>query len=171
MAGGLYETIFPLSAKAVAVIDGPRGLLPMLLGSGLSYVLVQATVIGPLTKRFSHRSLLISSGLALSLCNGLMIVAGQIGSALAVTVTMMATAAAAGIILPVIQLMASNLAAEDQRGTVLGVMGSAGTLARTISTVASFALFGQLHIHVPYLVAVIIALILVYSAKRLPAGG
>lgn len=168
LAGGLYETIFPLWAKALSVIEGPRGLLPMLLGSGLSYVLVQATVIAPLTKRFSERSLLMSSSLALLICNGLMILAGHMGSPVAVTVMMMFTAAAAGIIIPVIQIMASNLAEEQERGLVLGVIGSAGTLARTLSTVASGVLFGQVHIHAPYLAAVLVALVLLYSAKQLP---
>ena len=140
----------------------------MLLGSGLSYVLVQAVAIAPLTKRYSEGGLLMSSSFALLLFNALMILAGHYGSPIAVTLMMMGTAASAGVIIPVVQLMASNLAAEDERGLVLGVMGSAGTLARTFSTVASGVLFGQIHIHAPYSTAVLVALVLFFCARRLP---
>ncbi len=170
LTGGLYEAIFPLWAAEKGVISGPDGMLPMLLGSGLVYIAVQALLIEPLTRRYAERSLLIYSGLGLAAANLAMVWAGEQQSAVGVTLCMMLTAGFAGIIIPVTQIVVSYLAGEDERGAVLGVMGSVSTLARTLATVGSGVLFGQVFVNAPYLLAVLVALSLVALSMTLPRG-
>jgi MFS family permease len=170
LAAGLYETIFPLWAERMSVIDGPRGLLPMLVGSGIVFIVVQATIFSPLTKKFSGRVLLAGSALGIAgACLG-MTFAGSHGNAVAVTLFMMLTALFAGIILPGTQLMVANLAGENERGIVLGAMGSMGTLGRAASTLGSGFLFGQVHVQAPYFGAIVISVVLALTALFLPGG-
>jgi DHA1 family tetracycline resistance protein-like MFS transporter len=169
-AAGLYETIFPLWAESLSVIDGPRGMLPMLVGSGVVFIVVQAALFSPLTKRYSGSVLLSCSALGIAgSCLG-MTVAGSHANALLVTLFMMLTAFFAAIILPGTQLMVANMAGENERGIVLGAMGSMGTLGRTVATLGSGFLFGQVHIQAPYLGAIVVSIVLALVASSLPRG-
>ncbi|WP_159931260.1 MFS transporter [Oceanicoccus sp. KOV_DT_Chl] len=164
LASGFYESIFPLWAEAFAIIEGPNGMLPMLLASGMSYVITSAVLIGPLTKRFSERHLMMVAALTMAAtCYGITI-AGNYGSALWVTLLMMLLSMSAGIIMICAQALVSRCAAEHERGMVLGVYSAAGMLARTITTALSGVMFGQLHYHSPYFAAAITAMVLCWMA-------
>jgi len=172
VAGGFYETIFPLWAADRDLIDGPSGMLPMLLASGLTYVVVMATLIDPLTKRFSPRTLVQGATVLLIAVTYGVVVSGDAGSPLGVTVFMALISACAGVIITCTQTLASQCAEEHERGVVLGFASSAGTLGRTVSTATSGVLYGQLHYHAPYFAAILMGLLLLWvaSSLRIPEG-
>ena len=167
VAAGFYEAIFPLWAADRAILEGPRDMLPMLLASGLTYVLVMATLIDPLTKRFSHRHLLQWSSVLLVTVTCGVVVAGDAKSALGVTVFMALISACAGVIITCTQTLVSQCAKEHERGVILGFASSAGTLGRTFSTALSGVIYGQVHYHSPYFAAILVGVLLLWVASQI----
>lgn len=170
LSSGLYESIVPLWAQQFQVIQGPKGLLPLLLASGTTFIVVQAALFAPLNAKFGNRLLISVGGVGLGLSCFAMTVAGSASSLMWATFAMMSTAFFAGIIMPSLQVLVANMAEEDERGLVLGVMGSVGSLGRTGATLLSGVLFAQLHFHAPYYAAILIAMILALVTLRLPKG-
>lgn len=168
LASGFFEGIFPLWAADLGVIDGPKDMLPMLLASGITLVIVQAFAIGPLTQRFSERVLVKWSSLGVMLSIGLTTVAGSQGSVIAVTVLMSTLYGCAGILTTCAQTLVSKAANENERGMVMGVFSSVGTLGRTITTVLAGVMYGNLHIHSPYYAGALLTLLLWWLSRSLP---
>lgn len=165
IAGGFYETIYPLWAAACEIIDGPRGMLPMLLASGLSFIVVMSVLVAPLSKRFGERKLLMFGGLVMALAAYAITVSGTYSSRLWVTIFMMVISAAAGFIMASGQILLSRCAAEHERGMVMGVAAAAGMLGKTVTTALSGVLFNQVHYHSPYYAAILMALVLFWVAS------
>lgn len=168
LGSGFYENIFPIWAEHFGVVVGPRGMLPMFLASGVSYVLVQAFVIGRLAGRNQERTWLMAAGLLLMAMTYGMTLAGNHASAIASTLLMAGTAACAGIIFTCANTLVSLCAAPASRGLVLGMASSVGMLGKTLTTALSGALFSHVGPHSPYYAAVIIAggLVLVAATLR-----
>lgn len=169
LGSGFYENIFPIWAEHFGVVHGPRGMLPMFLASGVSYVLVQALVIGKLAGRDQERKWLAAAGLLLMAVTYAMTLAGDHGSALAATLLMAAIAACAGIIFTCANTLVSLCAAPESRGLVLGMASSVGMLGKTLATAVSGFLFSHAGAHSPYYAAVITAGVLVLIAVALRA--
>jgi MFS family permease len=169
LGSGFYENIFPIWAEHFGVVLGPRGMLPMFLASGVSYVLVQAFVIGRLGRRNQERKWLIGAGLLLMASTYAMTLAGDRGSGLASTLLMAAIAACAGIIFTCANTLVSLCAAPASRGLVLGLASSVGMLGKTVATAVSGFLFSHVGAHSPYYAAVMTAGVLVLIAATLPA--
>lgn len=167
LGSGFYENIFPIWAAHFDVVSGPRGMLPMFLASGASYVLVQAFVIGRLARRNQERVWLMGAGILLMAVVYAMTLAGDHGSALAATLLMAAIAACAGIIFTCANTLISLCAAPASRGLVLGMASSAGMLGKTLTTAISGFLFSHAGAHSPYYMAVFTAGVLVLIAARL----
>lgn len=169
LGSGFYENIFPIWAEHFGVVHGPRGMLPMFLASGVSYVLVQALVIGKLARRNQERRWLVVAGLLLMAVTYAMTLAGNHGNALAATLLMAATAACAGVIFTCANTLVSLCAAPESRGLVLGMASSVGMLGKTLATAVSGVLFSHAGAHSPYYAAVIAAGVLVLIAVTLRA--
>lgn len=167
LGSGFYENIFPLWAAHFGVVSGPRGMLPMFLASGASYVLVQAFVIGRLARRNRERVWLMGAGLLLMASTYAMTLAGDHGSALAATVLMAAIAACAGVVFTAANTLISLCAAPTSRGLVLGTASSLGMLGKTLTTAVSGFLFGHAGANSPYYAALLTAGVLVMVAATL----
>lgn len=164
VAAGLGESIFPIWADAVAVAQGPRDLMPMLLTAGIAMVIVQAGLIGPLTRRFGETRLLLSGAILFTLAMFAMTVAGKATSVLGVMASLAVQSVGAAMILTSMQSLVSQCSEATNRGTVLGVYGSVGTLGRAIGTSATGAAFANLGVHSPYYLSAISTALLVVLA-------
>lgn len=169
-AGGLYETIFPLWSEDLSLVDGPRGMFPMLAAGGAGYVLTQALLIGPLTRRFAPRTLLRGAAVGLTCSAASVTVAGGAASVPWVIVFFAAIAANAAVINTCVQTLVSLAADAHERGIILGVSSSTGTLARTIGTLLSGTIYGGIHLHAPYWSAAAVGIVLFALASTIRAG-
>jgi DHA1 family tetracycline resistance protein-like MFS transporter len=167
LGSGFYENIFPIWAEHFEVVLGPRGMLPMFLASGASYVLVQAFVIGRLARSNRQGRWLVAAGSILMVASYAMTIAGNHASALASTLLMAVIAACAGIIFTCANTLVSLCAAPASRGLVLGMAASVGMLGKTLATAVSGFLFSHVGPHSPYYAAVIAAGVLVFIATTL----
>lgn len=167
LGSGFYENIFPLWAEHFGVVAGPRGMLPMFMASGASYVLVQAFVIGRLARRNRERVWLVAAGLLLVASTYAMTLAGDHASALATTLLMAAIAACAGVVFTCANTLISLCAAPTSRGLVLGMASSLGMLGKTLTTAISGFMFSHAGAHSPYYAAMLTAVALVAIAATL----
>ena len=167
LGSGFYENIFPLWAAHFGVVSGPRGMLPMFLASGLSYVLVQALVIGRLARNHQEKRLLQIAALLLMVATYGMTIAGAQASTLAAILLMALTACCAGIIFTCAQTLISLCAAPLSRGLVLGLASSLGMLGKTVTTAMSGFLFSHVAYQSPYYAAALTALLLLGVASTL----
>lgn len=150
VASGYYETILPLWAADFGLIEGPEALWMFFLPTGVALVSVQAFAIDPLTRRFGERVSIAVAALGLAAGCLSMTVAGTMGSiALAVVLTGV-MACFAAVIMATSYILMSKLVRDDERGEVLGLFSSVGTLSRTAGMVASGILYDALHPHAPY---------------------
>lgn len=165
IGAGLVESLFPIWTAELGVIDGPRGLMPILLASGIVLVAIQGGLIGPLTRRFGELTLLRSG--ACIYAGGLVFMAGagEQGSLLLVTIAMMVQSAGAACVLTSAQSLASMAAVHTDRGMVMGIFSSAGTLGRTLGTVVTGSLFAHVYVHSSYLLGACLSLVLLYLSR------
>lgn len=168
IASGLFEPIFPLWIADFSVVDGPRGMTWMLLLSGLVMILIQSFGIVPLTRRFNERKLLQYGALGMAICAFLITLAGSAASVIWVTVFVSIMYGFAGIVITCAQTLVSRCAADHERGMVMGVYSSVNTLGRTITTVLSGVVYGQIHLHAPYYGAALLFLLMCWIARQLP---
>jgi len=164
MAAGLVEAIFPLWADATGVAAGPKGLVPLLLVAGVSMVIMQAGLIGPLTRRFGEQKLVIAGAAGFAVGMLQFPFAGDSGSVVWVMLCLALQAACASLMVTSLQSMVSQCAASSNRGMVLGVFSSAGTLGRAIGTSVSGLMFVTIDQHSPYLVSVALMVLVVMAA-------
>lgn len=165
IGAGLTESLFPIWTAELGVIDGPRGLMPILLGSGIVLVAIQGGLIGPLTRRFGEMALL--RGGACVYAAGLVFMAwsGEQASVLLVTIAMMVQSAGAACVLTSSQSLASMAAEHTDRGMVMGIYSSAGTLGRTLGTLVTGSLFAYVYVHSSYLLGACMSLCLLYLSR------
>ncbi|GAB3096384.1 MFS transporter [Aestuariicella hydrocarbonica] len=164
VAAGLGESIFPIWTEAVEVAKGPRDLMPMLLTAGIAMVIVQAGLIGPLTRRFGETRLLLSGAVLFTLAMLGMTFAGRMASVVGVMGALAVQSVGAAMILTSMQSLVSQCATPTNRGTVLGVYSSIGTLGRAIGTSATGAVFANLGVQSPYYFSATSTLLLVVLA-------
>ncbi|MGJ8685932.1 MAG: MFS transporter [Spongiibacteraceae bacterium] len=167
LSAGLVESLLPIWVAELGIIEGPRGLIPILLASGLVLVAIQGGLIGPLTQRFGELNMLRLGAITYGVGQVAMSFAGSSGSMLGVTLAMMVQSAGAAFVLTSSQSLASMTAAHSNRGTVMGLYSSAGTLARTMGTMVTGSLFAHVHVHASYLLAAVLSLVLLYLSRAL----
>lgn len=159
-SAGLFESIFPLWVAKLGVIDGPRGLAPILLAGGFALVVVQGLAMGPLSRRFGEINLLRGGAVFYVLGMALMIAMGAAGSFGGVIAAMGLQSGAAALLITSAQSLASMTASGSDRGLVMGVYGSMGTLGRIIGTTTTGSLFMMLHVHSPLIGSILVISIL-----------
>lgn len=159
---GLFESLFPIwiSSEGWGLVTGPQDLIPFLVIGGIAMIVVQGGLIGPMSKRFGEHVLLKvgAIGLALSLVG--LALAGQAGSVNAIYVFMGLTSASSALVMTTTQSLVSMRAGNTERGMVIGVFSSLGTLGRASGTVLTGTLFQVLFINAPlYIAALVMVLV------------
>ncbi len=167
LAAGLFESIFPLWAKDLALISGPQGLAPMLLVSGLTLAVVQGGLVGKLSRTYGEQTLLKFSAWLYAVAMLLMIGSGASQLYWLVLLAMSMQAAATGLMLTCIQSLVSQKAAAHQKGRVMGLFSSAGTLARTLATFSTGSIYLLFGIQSPLILATCCVIALFFLAQAI----
>jgi MFS transporter, DHA1 family, tetracycline resistance protein len=158
------ETTFALWAND-AFNWGPQQVGYIFLFVGLVLVVVQGLLIGPLSRRFGEARLVLA-GAAL-------IAAGLAGTPFALSLPrlLVVTALLAlgmGLLNPSMNSLISRQAGSDERGGVMGVSQSAGSLARIVGPLIAGPLFALLGRDAPYYAGAVVMAGVVLLALRLP---
>jgi MFS family permease len=164
---GLIEAIYPLWVKDTGIALGPRDLMPLLLVAGIVLSVVQGGLIGPLTKRFGEHRLFQIGAVGFSLAMVCTVIAGELGSYYGAMAALAFQSAAAALVLTSMQSLVSHCAAPTERGMVLGIYASAGTLGRVIGTLVTGVIFARVHIQSPYLTTVGLMLALYFISRNI----
>ena len=165
IGAGLAESIYPLWVKDTGIAAGPHDLMPLFLVGGIVLAVIQGGLIGPLIKRFGEHSLLQIGAIAFSIAMICTVVAGELGSFYGAMFALAFQSAASALILTSMQSLVSYCAAPTERGMVLGIYSSAGTLGRVLGTVVTGAIFSQIHIESPYVATAVLTLVLFFAAR------
>ncbi len=173
IAAGLVESIFPIWADVTSIARGPKDLVPLLLVAGLTLAVIQGGLIGPLAKRFGEKRLFFFGcvGFALSVLG--LTLAGRAESYYGVMLALACQSGAAAFIMTPLQSLISKRASHTERGMVMGLYSSAGTMGRMLGTLASGALFVNINTHSPYYSGALCMLILIiigFSIRAKSAG-
>ncbi len=165
LGAGLVEAIYPLWVRDTGIAAGPRDLTPLLLAGGLVMAVVQGGMIGPLARRFGERRLFQWGALLFALAMLATIAAGSTSNYYAAIGAIALQSVASALVLTSMQSLVSQLAEPQERGMLLGVYASAGTLGRGAGTLLTGILFAALGIHSPYWIAVAMMLLLLFIAR------
>ncbi|MEH6568279.1 MAG: MFS transporter [Halioglobus sp.] len=122
-------------------------------------------MIGPLSKRFGEHRLFQVGVLGFSLAMVFTVLAGELGSYYGAMFGLAFQSAAAALVLPSMQSLVSHSAAPTERGMVLGIYSSAGTLGRVVGTLVTGVIFAHVHIESPFVIAVGLMLVLFFIAR------
>jgi MFS family permease len=117
---------------------------------GLIGLVVQGGLIGPLSRRWQPRSLVIAGAVILACA---MVLLSQAREPWGLIAGVALFSAGFGVANPLLSALASQYADPERRGTVLGVAQSAGGLARVFGPVASGLLFALRGPGMPFLAA------------------
>ena len=82
------------------------------------------------------------------------VIAGEHGSFYGAMAAMALQSGAAALVLTSMQSLVSQCAGPTERGMVMGVYSSAGTLGRILGTLVTGVIFARIHIESPYVVTV-----------------
>jgi MFS transporter, DHA1 family, tetracycline resistance protein len=144
---------------------GPRQVGLIFLYIGAVLVVVQALLIGRLSRRFGEARLVVAGSVAIAL--------GLIGMPFALTLPRLMLVntllpLGMGLLSPSINSLISKQAAADERGGVLGVAQSAGSLARIVGPALAGPLFSGFGRDAPYYAGAAVMVVAVAMALRLP---
>jgi MFS family permease len=150
LAAGFVEVIFPLWSQGTGVAAGPKDLTALLLVAGFGMVIMQGGLIGPLTRRFGEERLVIAGSLIFATALLLMTVAGSAISYYGVMAALVGQGMGAALVLTPLQSLVSQTSSETNRGMIMGVYSSVGTLGRGIGTAVTGLAFANIHMHSSY---------------------
>jgi multidrug resistance protein len=120
------------------------------LAVGVTLVAVQGAAIGPLTRRFGSRTLLL--GGLLTTAAGLVVLSGaNVIPVLLVAVVIIAFGQ--GVSSPSVTSIVTELVPPERRGEALGYQQSAGALGRITGPIVAGAIFDGLNEGAPYLIS------------------
>lgn len=122
---------------------------------GCIVLAMQGLLVGPLTRRFGERRLLVAGIIGLS---GGTLMAPWIFTTPVMAVSILLTAASFGMINPALASLVSRSASDEHQGLTLGVNQSLAALGRVLGPVWGGWLFGHIDITVPYVIGGIILL-------------
>ena len=169
VGAGFVESIFPLWIKDTGIAEGPRDLIALLLTSGLIMVAIQGGGVGPLTRKFGEFHLFKFGALLFGLSMMVFVLVGSQSSYVGAMLALGLQSAAAALLITSMQSLVSMCAEPTERGMVMGVYSSAGTLGRALGTVLTGLVFAKIHIHAPYLITCLIMIALFFVASRAQA--
>lgn len=162
---GLVESIYPLWVRDTGIALGPRDLMPLLLAGGIVLSIVQGGLIGPLTRAVGEHRLFQIGAIGFSLAMVGTVIAGEYGSYYGAMAALAFQSGAAALVLTSMQSLVSQCAGPTERGMLLGVYSSAGTLGRVLGTLVTGVIFARVHIESPYVVTVALMLCLFFIAR------
>jgi len=136
---------------------------------GLTLVAVQAGLIGPITRKFGSRTVLVTGMFIVA--GGLMLLSfATVWAVLIVSLLMLSFGQ--GITSPSLTTLVAQAAPADRRGEALGYQQSAGALARIIGPIVAGLLFDHVGYGAPYMVGgvltAIAVLLVIDTHKRQP---
>ena len=157
MAFAGFESTFSLfGARRFDLTEGSTAAVFLIVGVML--VAVQAGMIGPLTRAFGSRTILVS-GMLIVGCGLIILSFATIWVVL--IVSLMLLAFGQGIASPSLIALVAQEAPPDRRGEALGYQQSAGALARIIGPIVAGLLFDNIGYGAPYMVGGILTIIAV----------
>ena len=164
MAFALLEVTLALWANAVVAL-GPRDIGLVLAYVGIIGVVIQGGLIGPLTKRYAETGLMIVAILSF-LCGYAGLVITTNWAMLMLSMTLIAVGS--GISNPVLSSLVSKQADETERGVVIGLYQSAGSLARVIGPLYAGVVFANFGAPAPFALAAVFMVPAVIMVLALP---
>jgi DHA1 family tetracycline resistance protein-like MFS transporter len=159
LASGLVETIFPVWIKGIGIIDGPSGMWPIFLCAGLSMAIIQGAAVGPMARKFGEHRLLKMGAVVYGLSLIATAMAGNSGSYLYVVMAMTLQYVAMAFVITPMQSLASMRASESERGWVMGVFSSVGTIGRFVGPLTTGLLYELVDHNAPFYVGAILCLV------------
>jgi DHA1 family tetracycline resistance protein-like MFS transporter len=164
LAAALLQTMFTLWAKDKLGLDAQSTAL-LLAYLGVLSVIVQAGLIGPLTRRFSEPKLIVGG----TLVYGISMLAWAFTPSVPVLlVVMIPTAFSTGVLNTVINSAITRVVAPHEIGGALGIAGSLESLSRVISPAVGGWLLGAVGLWAPGVAgALIMGWVVVFSWRRL----
>jgi MFS family permease len=171
LCGGLFETFFPVwvSDMGTGLVQGPRGLIPFLMASGVAVVIVQGGLVGPMTKKFGEHYLLKANATLYIVSVFGITIAADFKNITLAYFFMAFVFAGSAFLNTCTQSLVSKKALTTQRGITMGVFTAVGTLGRTLGTLVTGLLMQVFGVHTPYYMAafvMIVVLILVFDMQR-----
>jgi len=166
LAFAALEATFSLFAKDVFQLDQAHvGFVFAYIG--VVAVVMQGGLIGPLTRRFGERRLLVV-GLALQAVTFVILpYAGSLGGMLAVLAPM---SIGSGLVQPSISSLLSRMAKKEDQGGTLGIGESASAMGRIIGPEAGTYTYSHISFGFPYVAGgVLMAVAAVVAATLLRA--
>jgi DHA1 family tetracycline resistance protein-like MFS transporter len=164
LAAALLQTMFTLWAKDKLGLDAQSTAL-LLAYLGVLSVIVQAGLIGPLTRRFSEPKLIVWG----TFIYGVSMLAWAFTPSVPVLlVVMIPTAFSTGVLNTVINSAITRVVAPQEIGGALGIAGSLESLSRVISPAVGGWLLGAVGLWAPGVVgALIMGWVVTFSWRRL----
>lgn len=157
MAFAGFESTFSLfGERRFDLTEGSTAAVFLIVG--LTLVVVQAGLIGPVTRAFGSRTVLVA---------GMLIVGGGLVMLSFATVwvvliaSLMLLAFGQGMASPSLTSLVAQAAPPDRRGEALGYQQSAGALARIVGPIVAGLLFDHVGYGAPYLVGGVLTLLAV----------
>lgn len=157
MAFAGFESTFSLfGERRFDLTEGSTAAVFLIVG--LTLVAVQAGLIGPVTRAFGSRTVLVA---------GMLIVGGGLVMLSFATVwvvliaSLMLLAFGQGMASPSLTSLVAQAAPPDRRGEALGYQQSAGALARIVGPIVAGLLFDHVGYGAPYLVGGVLTLLAV----------
>jgi DHA1 family tetracycline resistance protein-like MFS transporter len=133
-----FTTVFPLWIKASFGYDA-RHAGYLLAYLGLLMAIVQGRLLGPMARSFGEKRMLIAASAVLVVAYALLPVAHRL---LLLCMLLILVAFGSGVNWPTVTSLASQHAAVDRQGAVLGVMQSLSALGRMLGAVWAGWVFG-----------------------------
>jgi len=161
-------SIFALWTNRVLEL-GPRDIGLIFMYSGFIGAVCQLTLIGPLTKRFGEATLLMMTVIAMGAGLWLMADATTVTAALG---AMTLLSLSHSMFSPVSTSMVSKYALPTERGVLLGLFQSVGSLGRILGPAYAGAAFAQLGTGSPYMIGALLmvpCVVLAIAVVRRPA--
>jgi len=165
-----FETVFALWANRI-LNYGPEDIGFILTFIGIVTVIIQGGAIGPLTRRFGERHLVVTALVLLAIGYMLMAHAAALPEMLVACAVL---AAGFGLFSPSLPSLVSQEAEDHERGVILGTYQGLTSLSRAIGPAFSGLVFERLGTSAPFLVGVGLALpallLMILLPRRQPIG-
>jgi len=149
-AEAVYTTTFPLYVNEKLGL-GPREVGLILSFAGVIMVIMQLKAIGPLAKRFGEINLITTGCFVYALGLALVATANGIPQLLLASVFLPIGLA---IVNPSVSSLVSQKCSDTERGLVMGLYQSVGSLGRGVGPLYSGTLFGQISIYAPIIYSI-----------------
>lgn len=165
IGAGFTESIFPIWVKDAGIADGPRDMALLLLFGGLVMAAIQGGGIAPLVRKWGELALFKGGALVFLLGMLCYLIFGQIGSYPGVMLAIAGQSAGAALLLTSMQSLISQCCRPTERGFVMGLYSSGGTLGRGIGTVVTGIFYYHLGINSPYISSAFLILLVFVIAS------